>query len=105
MRLRVECYSGHTFAQEPRGLVWEGQRHRVASVEQRWRTPDGPGFWIRTDLGQRFELIYHEAQDHWRIQALPNMDRKDTKQTKVLAFPESTLSPSSSNRQDKEVQD
>jgi hypothetical protein len=66
----VECYSGHTFAQEPRIVIWQGQRHAVACVERRWRTPDGPGFCIRSEEGCRFELHYHEARDGWTVRML-----------------------------------
>ena len=63
----VECYSGHTYAQEPRALIWQDCRYCVAEIEARWRTPDGPAFRVRTGSGQRFDLHYHERQDHWAI--------------------------------------
>lgn len=63
----VECYSGHTYAQEPRAVVWAGQRHVVAQVEARWRTPDGPAFRLRTEAGDRFDLHYHESTDTWSL--------------------------------------
>ena len=38
--LQVECYSGHTYAQEPRAFVWQGRRlpggpHRAAVARTR----------------------------------------------------------------------
>jgi aminotransferase len=63
----VECYSGHTYAQEPRALTWEGHRYLVAEVEARWRTPDGPAFRVRTESGERFELHYYESADAWHL--------------------------------------
>jgi hypothetical protein len=71
----VECYSGHTYAQEPRALVWQGQRFQVAKVEERWRTPEGPAFRILTESGELFEVHYREPDKHWTIQALPDMHR------------------------------
>jgi hypothetical protein len=63
----VECYSGHIYAQEPRAMVWQGARHEVTRVVERWRTPEGPAFWVHTDLGGQFELHYHELEDRWII--------------------------------------
>jgi hypothetical protein len=68
----VECYSGHTYAQEPRALTWEGRRYLVAEVEARWRTPDGPAFRLRTEPGQRFEVRYRERKERWTITDLPS---------------------------------
>jgi hypothetical protein len=66
---RVECYSGHTYAQEPRAVRWRGQRYPVVSVEQRWRAPEGPAFCVCTESGERFTLYYHELEDRWLIHA------------------------------------
>jgi hypothetical protein len=63
----VECYSGHTYAQEPRAVVWRGRRFAVDHVEARWRTPAGPAFSVRTETGERFELHYDELDDRWTI--------------------------------------
>jgi hypothetical protein len=65
MGLMVECYSGHTYAQEPRAFVWRGQRYVVQSVERAWRAPEGPHFLVCTDEGGFFELVYNEAEDMW----------------------------------------
>jgi hypothetical protein len=67
---RVECYSGHTYAQEPRAFVWQGQRYIVRTVEWAWRTPQGPCFRVRTEDDGRFELIYKEADERWAISLL-----------------------------------
>ncbi len=66
----VECYSGHTYAQEPRAFVWQGQSHVVQAVEWAWRTPQGPCFRVRTEDGRRFELIYREIDDRWALSLL-----------------------------------
>jgi hypothetical protein len=65
---QVECYSGHTYAQEPRAIVWRGRRYSVAQIERRWRCPEGPAFWVNTETGERFQLHYHEATRRWAIQ-------------------------------------
>jgi hypothetical protein len=69
-RVEVECYSGHTYAQEPRAVVWEGRRYIVTEVEARWRTPDGPAFHVRTEPEESFELHYHELEDTWSVRLL-----------------------------------
>jgi len=67
MELTVECYSGHTYAQEPRAFVWQGRRHVVQKVERAWRTPEGPHFRIVTEGGARYELVYREQADTWSL--------------------------------------
>jgi len=65
--VQVACYSGHSYAQEPRAFTRQGERHIVAAVERTWRTPSGPHFRVRTDDGSRFELAYDELADEWRM--------------------------------------
>jgi len=67
METRVECYSGHTYAQEPRAFTWRGERHVVQIVERAWRTPEGPHFLVRTEEGGVFELAYSETEDTWSV--------------------------------------
>jgi hypothetical protein len=67
----VECHSGYTYAQEPRVVIWQGHRYPVTEVEQRWRTPDGPAFRVRTRARGRFDLHYREDSDCWTITSLP----------------------------------
>ncbi len=44
--VEVECYSGYTYAQEPKVVEWQGQRYEVKRIVKRWRTPQGPGFRV-----------------------------------------------------------
>lgn len=76
-RDRVECYSGHTYAQEPRTVVWQGQRFEVSCVEQRWRTPEGPAFRVAVVSGAEFELFYSENVDRWTIRPVAGVGRPD----------------------------
>jgi hypothetical protein len=64
---RVECHSGHTYAQRPTALWWEGARLEVAAVTAEWRTPEGKCFRVRTSDGRMFEVEYSESQDRWSI--------------------------------------
>lgn len=69
----VECYSGHSYAQEPRAFTWQGQRRVVAAVERAWRTPFGPHFRVRAEDGARFELAYDEQSDEWKLNLTSDM--------------------------------
>lgn len=71
---RVECYSGHTYPQEPRAVVWQGHRYLVSGIEKRWRTPEGPAFRVETELGVPFELHYGESERAWAIHPLAEVD-------------------------------
>jgi len=70
MSWQVECYSGYTYAQEPRALTHEGCRYDVVEVERRWLTPRGPGFQVRAGTGERFLLTYDTASDSWQVERL-----------------------------------
>ena len=67
----VRCYSGHTYAQEPRSFVWKGQEYVVAAVESVRRVLDRDSgedalhFAVCTNDGQRFRLVYDERCDTW----------------------------------------
>ncbi len=73
--IRVECYSGHTYAQEPRAFEWEGRRYQVERVVKRWRTPAGPGFRVEVagisnlqPLTAKFvDLTYIESTNQWTM--------------------------------------
>ncbi len=63
----VECYSGHTYAEEPRRFVIGNERLTVTEVCRRWREPTGPCFEILAGNGARYTLIYNEAGDVWTV--------------------------------------
>ncbi|OGO48702.1 MAG: hypothetical protein A2Z30_01370 [Chloroflexi bacterium RBG_16_64_43] len=67
---RVECHSGFTYAERPLALNWHGTRYEVAAVEAQWRIPGGTRFRVRTTAGARFELLYVELHDEWRVHPL-----------------------------------
>lgn len=69
--LKVECYSGHTYAERPVAFTWGGQRYRIERVLKQWRSPCGPGFQVLTASGARFELVYDEIQDRWSLEKRP----------------------------------
>jgi hypothetical protein len=63
----VECYSGHTYAEQPRAFVLESERRMVKTVHKRWREPAGPRFQVLADDGATYVLAYDEATDRWRL--------------------------------------
>lgn len=65
--VHVECYSGHTYAQEPRVIEWRGFRARIARIEKTWRTPDGPVFRVRLEDEALIDLQYVEKSDEWLL--------------------------------------
>lgn len=94
----VECYSGHIYAQRPTAFVWDEQRHKIERILEQWRSPDGPGFRVVTTDGVQVELNYHEMNDEWSLQLLPDpplhvgtpvdvmpADKRDRKENQVDA--------------------
>lgn len=63
----VETHAGYTYAQRPRAFHWQGERWEVETVLAQARRPEGRWFRVRTADARAFELIYHEAEDAWRI--------------------------------------
>jgi hypothetical protein len=77
--IQVECYSGHSYAQEPRAFEWRGHRYKVVRVVKRWRTPTGPAFRVEASSVQSrivngnhqvpktVDLHYLEIEDFWTM--------------------------------------
>lgn len=63
----VECHSGYKYAERPVAIKWEGQRLEILAVETEWRIPGGHCFRVQTEDHRRFELLYGELSDEWRI--------------------------------------
>lgn len=63
----VACLSGARYADRPLSLTWQGQRLSVAALLARWRSPQGPGFRVRSQDGQVFDLLYLEREDRWQV--------------------------------------
>jgi hypothetical protein len=68
----VECYSGHTYAQEPRTFRVANERRRVTAVRKRWREATGPCFDVLADDARVYVLSYNETTDRWTISAKAN---------------------------------
>jgi hypothetical protein len=66
---KVQCYSGHAYAQEPRAFSHGGEQHTITKINKRWREPAGPCFEVLTDDGATYLLAFEEAADRWHVSA------------------------------------
>jgi hypothetical protein len=65
--LKVNCYSGHTYAERPKSFEWEGKEYEVAEIEKAWVEPGNRYFQVRTEDNRLFRLCYNEAEDQWSL--------------------------------------
>jgi hypothetical protein len=63
--IRVNCYSGQTYAERPESFIWEGTEYKVAKLEKEWLEPGEKHFLVRTEDKKLFELCYYEQSDEW----------------------------------------
>ena len=63
--VKVVCYSGHTYAERPVLLIWEGFEHKVKQIEKEWQEPGARLFKVRIEDGRLFILSYNERGDEW----------------------------------------
>jgi hypothetical protein len=68
--LKVNCYSGHTYAGRPRSFLWEGIEYEVTEIERAWQEPGERYFQVRTKDNKLFRLCYNEAEDQWSLTEL-----------------------------------
>jgi hypothetical protein len=65
MDVRVKCYSGYFYAQEPRSFVWQGKELEIERVAEGWQEPGKRLFRVVVQDGRLFELCYNQATDRW----------------------------------------
>ena len=65
--LKVNCYSGHIYAEEPRSFLWEGIEYEVQEIEKAWQEPGEMHFQVRTRDNKLFQLYYSEAEKQWSL--------------------------------------
>ena len=63
----VRCYSGHTYAQEPRAFILEGVEYEVIEIEKAWQEPGERHFLVTTGGHKRFQLCYNETTKRWSV--------------------------------------
>ncbi|MFC1972043.1 hypothetical protein ACFLVE_01385 [Chloroflexota bacterium] len=65
--LEVNCYSGHTYAEEPRSFQWQGIEYEVAEIEKTWHEPGKKFFLVQTGDSKYCQLCYNELEKTWTI--------------------------------------
>ena len=65
--LKVNCYSGHTYAERPQSFQWEGREYEVEEIERAWQEPGERYFQVRTRDNKLFRLCYNEIQKRWSL--------------------------------------
>ena len=65
--LKVNCYSGHTYAERPKSFEWEGREYEVEEIEKAWQEPGERYFQVRTRDNKLFKLSYNEPQNQWSL--------------------------------------
>ncbi len=65
--LKVNCYSGHTFAERPESFQWQGMEYQVKEIEKEWLEPGERHFQVRTGDNKLFQLCYNEAEQQWSL--------------------------------------
>jgi hypothetical protein len=65
--LTVRCYSGYTYAEEPRSFEWGGEAYEVAEIERAWQEPGERHFKVKTKDKKLFELCYNETKERWSL--------------------------------------
>ena len=66
--LTVNCYSGHTYAEEPRSFRWKGIEYEVDEIERAWQEPGERHFQVRTRDNKLFKLCYNEVEGEWSLE-------------------------------------
>ena len=65
--LTVNCYSGYTYAEEPRSFLWEGIEYEVEEIEKAWQEPEERHFQVRTRENKLFQLCYNKTEKQWSL--------------------------------------
>ena len=65
--LKVNCHSGHTYAERPESFLWQGIEYEVDEIERAWQAPGKKHFQVRTKDSKIFQLCYNETEDHWSL--------------------------------------
>ena len=65
--VKVNCYSGQTYAERPRSFLWEGREYEVEEIERAWQEPGERHFQVRTRDNKLFRLCYNEVEKQWSL--------------------------------------
>ena len=65
--LKVNCYSGQTYAERPESFLWQGTEYEIDEIEKAWQEPGERCFHVRTRDGKLFTLCYNEVGKQWSL--------------------------------------
>lgn len=65
--LKVNCYSGYTYAERPESFIWQDIEYKVQQIEKEWREPGEKCFRVRTGDKKLFQLCYNETEHNWSL--------------------------------------
>ena len=65
--LKVNCYSGHTYAERPRSFQWQGVEYEIEGIEKAWLEPGKRYFQVRSRGNKLFQLCYNERKQKWSL--------------------------------------
>ncbi len=65
--LKVNCYSGHTYAERPESFLWQDVEYEVEEIEREWLEPGERYFQVRTQDNKLFRLCYNETEQQWSL--------------------------------------
>ena len=65
--IKVNCYSGHTYAERPESFTWQGIEYKVEQIEKEWFEPGQKCFQVRTGDNKLFQLCYNETEHNWSL--------------------------------------
>jgi len=68
--IKVNCYSGHTYAERPESFQWQGTEYEVREIEKAWQESGEKHFQVRTRDNKLFQLCYNETKDFWSLTEL-----------------------------------
>ena len=66
-QVRVGCYSGGRYGEEPRWIEREGRRTAVRQVDSRWQEPDRRGWRLTLEDGTKAILYHVQEHDLWSV--------------------------------------
>ncbi|MDD5038988.1 MAG: hypothetical protein PHN78_06695 [Dehalococcoidales bacterium] len=65
--LKVNCYSGYTYAERPVSFLRHGTEYEVDKTEKIWLEPAEKHFQVRTGDNKLFQLCYNETDKQWSL--------------------------------------
>ena len=66
-KLKVNCYSGHTYAERPESFQWQGIEYEVEEIERVRQEPGEKHFQVRTKDNKLINLCYNEIEKEWSL--------------------------------------